>query len=137
MTAISVSDGCATGAVRTWLRLEGLTVLSLSLILYGHFQFNWWLFLALLLVPDLSMVPYLMNPKAGAVSYNVVHSYLLPLALGFLAIAAGKSGMLPYLLIWTAHIGMDRAVGYGLKYSTAFGNTHLGLLNDRDSRRKR
>jgi hypothetical protein len=27
-----------------------------------------------------------------------------------------------------AHVGMDRAVGYGLKYPTAFGRTHLGVV---------
>jgi hypothetical protein len=28
-------------------------------------------------------------------------------------------------LIWFAHIGMDRTVGYGLKYPTSFKDTHL------------
>ncbi|KKB35215.1 hypothetical protein QY97_01956 [Bacillus thermotolerans] len=31
-------------------------------------------------------------------------------------------------LIWSAHIGMDRAIGYGLKYSTHFKDTHLNRV---------
>jgi len=31
-------------------------------------------------------------------------------------------------LIWTAHIGFDRVQGYGLKYPTAFSDTHLGRI---------
>jgi hypothetical protein len=27
-----------------------------------------------------------------------------------------------------AHIGIDRALGYGLKYSAGFGFTHLGRI---------
>jgi hypothetical protein len=31
-------------------------------------------------------------------------------------------------LIWLAHIGFDRALGYGLKYKAGFGFTHLGRI---------
>jgi hypothetical protein len=86
------------------------------------------MFFGLLLIPDLSMLAYLINPKIGAVFYNVVHSYFLPLALAAFAIAFDRTVMLPYLLIWTAHIGMDRLLGYGLKYPEAFGRTHLGFI---------
>jgi hypothetical protein len=86
------------------------------------------MFLALLLTPDLSMLPYPINPKVGGASYNIVHSYSLPLVLATVAVAFGGAGMLPYLYIWTAHIGLDRLLGYGLKYPTAFGRTHLGNL---------
>ena len=30
--------------------------------------------------------------------------------------------------IWTAHIAMDRALGYGLKLPTGFTDTHLGRI---------
>lgn len=122
------TGGAVTGAVRNWLKTEGLAVLTLSLLLYGHSGSSWWMFIGLLLIPDLSMLPYLLNPRAGAISYNIVHSYLLPLGLATLAIALNKAGMLPFLCIWTAHIGIDRFLGYGLKYSAAFGETHLGTL---------
>jgi hypothetical protein len=30
--------------------------------------------------------------------------------------------------IWIAHIGFDRALGYGLKYGSGFTHTHLGRI---------
>jgi Domain of unknown function (DUF4260) len=113
-------------SVRTWLRLEALALLALSLALYAHGGYGWGRFLALLLVPDLSMLGYFVNPRVGAVSYNLAHSTLGPIALGALAYL----GILPMALplIWLAHVGMDRALGYGLKYPTAFGDTHLGQV---------
>jgi hypothetical protein len=102
--------------------------LILSVLLYWRFGQNWWIFFGLLLTPDLSMLPYLANPRIGSVSYNVVHSYFLPLALAAASIVAKNAGMLPYLYIWTAHIGLDRSLGYGLKYPARFADTHLGML---------
>jgi hypothetical protein len=128
MNQLSISDGAVSGPVRIWLRGEGLAVVSPSVLLYKISGWSWWIFLALLLAPDLSMLPYLINPKVGGSSYNIVHSYFLPLMLATLAVSLGGAGMLPYLYIWTAHIGLDRFLGYGLKYPTAFGRTHLGNL---------
>jgi hypothetical protein len=130
MNTPTLSDGAVTGAVRTWLRAEGLSVLTLSVLLYWHSESSWWMFLGLLLTPDLAMLPYLLNPRVGGLSYNIVHSYLLPLGLATVAIAVYRVGMLPFLWIWTAHIGMDRVLGYGLKYSTSFARTHLGTLRN-------
>jgi hypothetical protein len=124
----STSNGAVTGAVRTWLKCEGLAVLVLSVMLYRYTHSSWWTFGILLLTPDLSMLAYLANPRAGSISYNIVHSYVLPVALAIFAIATDRSAMAPYLLIWTAHIGMDRALGYGLKYPNAFGSTHIDTL---------
>ena len=109
--------------VREWLRSEGLAVLAGSLWLYSQSGFSWWLFAGLLLLPDVAMLPYLISPRWGAISYNVAHSYLLPLGL-----AVAVPAWIPYLCIWTAHIGMDRMMGYGLKYPTAFRDTHVGTL---------
>jgi len=132
MNTLTLSDGAVTGVVRTWLKAEGLSVLTLSVLLYWHSESNWWMFIGLLLTPDLAMLPYLLNPRVGSLSYNIVHSYLLPLGLATVAIAVYRVGMLPFLCIWTAHIGMDRFLGYGLKYSTSFGRTHLGTLQNGD-----
>lgn len=123
-----LSNGAAAGPVRAWLRTEGLAVLSLSVIFYWHSGRGWWMFFGLLLVPDLSMLPYLLGPRAGSISYNIVHSYVLPLSLAAAALALGKAALLPYLSIWTAHIGLDRLLGYGLKYASGFGATHLGTV---------
>jgi hypothetical protein len=124
----AISEGAVTGTVRIWLRAEGLAVVILSVLLYWRAGSSWWLFFGLLLVPDLSMLPYLVNPRMGAWSYNVVHSYMLPLGLAAVAAATRNAGLVPYLCIWTAHLGLDRFLGYGLKYRTGFGRTHLGIL---------
>jgi hypothetical protein len=128
MSEIISSNGAVAGNVRIWLRLEGLAVFILSVLLYANTGQKWWLFFALFLVPDLSMLPYLANPRAGAFSYNLVHNYAFPLGIAAACLALHHSEALPYLLIWTAHIGIDRFLGYGLKYPQAFGRTHLGVL---------
>jgi hypothetical protein len=87
---------------------------------------SWWLFAALFLVPDVSFLAYQINPRAGAIAYNTFHSYIAPLLLGLIAHFGQVPVLLPIALIWIAHIGLDRAFGYGLKYGSAFGDTHLG-----------
>jgi uncharacterized protein DUF4260 len=131
MSELTVANGAVSGSVRIWLRAEGFLAFAVSVLLYWKSGSSWWIFFALFLAPDLAMLSYLINPKIGGSCYNVVHSYLLPLLLAALALVRGGTGMLPYLSIWTAHIGIDRCLGYGLKYPTAFGSTHLGILRNR------
>ncbi len=57
-----------------------------------------------------------------------MHTYISPLVLGTVGVLADVSLAVLLALIWTAHIGFDRVLGYGLKYATAFGDTHLGRL---------
>jgi hypothetical protein len=114
--------------VQAWLRLEGLFLAALSGYLYGRTDASWLLFAALWLLPDLTMLGYLIGPRSGANCYNVVHSTVIPVALAFAALAFHRTALLPYALIWLNHIGVDRLLGYGLKYPTAFGDTHLGRL---------
>jgi len=117
--------GTVTGVPNLILRAEGLAVLVASAWAYGLVGAGWWLFAALILAPDLSMLGYLAGPRVGAAAYNVAHTYLGPLAL----LALGQVAALPLLtalgLIWAAHIGVDRAMGYGLKYAWGFRATHL------------
>ena len=82
----------------------------------------------LLLFPDLLMVGYAASSRVGAWSYDLAHSYPLPALLGAVATAAAEPLWQGVALIWFAHIGMDRAVGYGLKYETDFRDTHLGRI---------
>jgi len=110
------------------LHLEGLAVLLLSLYFYWTNDFSWILFIILLFVPDLSMLGYLMNNKIGAVIYNIFHTYIFPIVLIFISLIADQSTLLAIGLIWAAHIGMDRLVGYGLKYPTEFKDTHLNRV---------
>ncbi|WP_304219059.1 DUF4260 family protein, partial [Phenylobacterium aquaticum] len=78
------------------------------------------------LVPDLSMLGYLLGRRAGAVSYNLAHSYAGPAALGAAGIIQSQPLMTALALVWVAHVGFDRMLGYGLKYATGFKHTHLG-----------
>ncbi len=121
-------SGITTGGVRTVLRLEGLCVLIASVACYARFGAGWGLFAACFLVPDLSFAGYLAGPRAGAVAYNTAHSYLGAVACLVAGVLTSSPVLIPAGLIWCAHIGFDRALGYGLKYSQAFGFTHLGLI---------
>ena len=89
---------------------------------------GWLMLILLLLLPDLSMLGYLAGSRIGAVVYNVVHSYLLPLILLMAALTGDRGQLLLFGLIWVAHIGMDRMLGYGLKLGDGFKHTHLGVI---------
>ena len=109
----------------TLLRTEGVALLALSVLLYWVNGGSWLLFGVLLLAPDLSMLGYLAGPKVGAAIYNAFHAYALPAVVGALGIIFASPVVVAVALIWFAHIGMDRTVGYGLKYPTSFKDTHL------------
>lgn len=109
-------------------RVEGGVLLALSLVLYGKSGGEWWLFALLLLSPDLSAVGYLGGNRVGAAVYNAFHNYLLPGVLVVVGVLAGLALPVWLALIWFAHIGMDRLVGYGLKYPGSFNETHLGKM---------
>lgn len=107
------------------LHIEGFALFVAAVLLYIHLGASGWLFLLLILAPDLSMIGYLRSPRVGAVVYDVAHLEAIPLLLLVIAFLAGGSAFLPFGLIWLAHIGMDRTVGYGLKYASGFKDTHL------------
>lgn len=120
-------DALANGTVRYLLLAEGAAVMLASLIAYGQLSASWGTFALWFLLPDLSMLAYLAGPRAGAASYNAAHSYIGPMLVGVLAITVSP-GLAPIALIWAAHIGMDRMLGYGLKAPHAFSSTHLGVI---------
>ena len=121
------APGVTAGGVAATLRLEGGAVLAASVIGYQALGGSWWVFATLFLVPDLSMLGYLMNRRVGAFCYNLGHSYLAPAALALAGYLGEAPSLYPIALIWTAHIGFDRLLGFGLKYAAGFGVTHLGL----------
>jgi hypothetical protein len=110
------------------LRFEGLAMAAISALLYAHIGASWWLFAALFLAPDLSMLGYLAGPCWGARIYNAIHTNVTPAALALCALLFREHVALAIALIWASHIGMDRLLGYGLKYADGFGFTHLGRL---------
>jgi hypothetical protein len=110
------------------LRLEGFVLCAISVALFFHLGGTTWHFLLLILAPDLTMAGYVMNVRVGAAVYNAGHTLALPVALGGAAVLTNRPELIPFILIWTAHIGMDRMLGYGLKFPTYFADTHLQRL---------
>ena len=117
---------------RTLLRFEGFGIFIGAVALYVSLGGPWWLFIVLVLAPDLSMVGYVRGPRVGAIIYNAAHTYLAPIVLGGLGWWLAIDLLLLGATIWTAHIGIDRLVGYGLKYPTAFADTHLSRIGRDD-----
>ena len=110
------------------LKIEGAALFAAAVVAYATVGQGWLLFAALILVPDISMLGYLAGPRIGAYCYNAAHLMVWPLAI----IITGYFSATPILigigLIWLAHVGIDRALGYGLKYASDFRDTHLGRI---------
>ena len=108
-------------------RLEGLAALVLGIAAYAWLGQSWWVFALLALAPDLAMLGYLRSTATGTLTYNLVHTYAGPALLALLGLAIGPLAF-GLAAIWTAHIGADRLLGYGLKLSSGFDQTHLGPI---------
>lgn len=109
------------------LRTEAFCALFASCAAY-HLWFpdHWVMFACLFLVPDLSLLMYLRGPNAVAsIVYNLVHTYVVPALLGIFAVLFRNALLAEVSLIWISHIGLDRMLGYGLKYPTSFQFTHI------------
>jgi hypothetical protein len=110
------------------LHAEGLGVLVAACLVYHKLSASWILFAVLFLAPDISMIGYFFGKKVGALCYNSAHTYIVPLLLGGIGYFANLPVLTPLALIWIAHIGFDRLLGYGLKYPTDFKDTHLSRV---------
>jgi hypothetical protein len=110
---------------RVLLRAEGLAIFVGAIALYFEAGYGWVLLVLLALAPDLSMVGYLASARVGSISYNAAHTLVLPIALGLVGVLGDVDLAQQLALIWLAHIGADRLLGYGLKYPTSFKDTHL------------
>ncbi|MBZ9936484.1 DUF4260 domain-containing protein [Mesorhizobium sp. BR1-1-16] len=119
------------GIPRRLLQAEGAALLAAVVIAYAYLGGNWIVFAALFLAPDLAMLGYLGGNRVGAALYNAVHTTLAAFALGAAGYLLGAGWAIDGALILAAHIGFDRMLGYGLKYGTAFGDTHLGSKGKR------
>jgi len=122
-------DGTVQGGPRWWLRLEAATLVTGALIAYSTTGQPWWLIPLILLVPDLLMAGYLRSTRVGAATYNLAHATPLPALTIALAWWQNEPLTLAVGLVWLAHIGLDRVLGYGLKYDDHFQHTHLGWLH--------
>ncbi len=118
--------------MRLLLRAEGAALAAASLLAFHALDISWWMFFVLFLAPDLAFVFYLFGPRAGAIAYNVMHSTIGPIVLGAIGWWVGLDILGTILVgcavIWMAHVGFDRMLGYGLKYASSFHDTHLGKI---------
>ncbi|HEY1467451.1 MAG TPA: DUF4260 domain-containing protein [Candidatus Acidoferrum sp.] len=110
---------------RWLLHLEGASILVLAVVLYRAGHFSWGLFAFLFLAPDLFMLGYLIDVTWGAAFYNLVHTYVGSVALLLPSFLLPAPRLTTFGLIWLAHLGFDRMLGFGLKYPTFFKDTHL------------
>lgn len=113
--------------MRNWLRLESLAILIMCVGLYARIGAPWWLFAAAFLAPDLSFAGYLFGGRVGAWTYNLAHNEVGPVVLGLVGLWLAPT-LTPLALIWGAHVGFDRMLGYGLKIGVSFDQTHLGPI---------
>jgi Domain of unknown function (DUF4260) len=114
--------------MKNLLNLEEWGIFLLCIFLFNRLPFAWWWFPALLLLPDVGMIGYLISPKIGAYTYNLFHHRLVAAFVAAYGVWTGSDKWKLAAIILFAHISMDRAVGYGLKYLDSFKNTHLGVL---------
>jgi hypothetical protein len=117
-----------TGMPLRLLRMEGLALFALATLGFAQLDQSWWLYAALFLIPDVSFAAYLAGPGFGALGYNALHSTIGPASLAGLGVFLQSPMILGIAAIWAAHIGFDRMLGYGLKYASAFSDTHLGRI---------
>ncbi len=128
------ATGAVSGAPLTLLRREGAAALAGATVAYDALGGRWAVFALLFLFPDLSMLGYLAGRRVGAACYNAAHSYLGPAMLAAFGATLSAHVLLCVASIWAAHVGFDRLLGYGLKYGTSFGDTHLGRRGRSDPR---
>ena len=118
--------------VRFWLRAEGLAAFAAGIWLFGSFDGWWPAVIPLLLIPDLSMLGYLRGPRIGALAYNLAHNWAVALAIAGIGVATDVHVVVLAGAVLIAHVGVDRALGYGLKFPTSFQDTHLGRIGRRN-----
>ncbi|APY10572.1 hypothetical protein BWZ22_04675 [Seonamhaeicola sp. S2-3] len=110
------------------LKIEELLMFVLGIYLFSNLDFNWWWFLALILTPDIGMLGYLVNSKIGAIVYNLFHHKGLAIIVYLLGAYSNNQTLQLVGIVLFSHASLDRIFGYGLKYSNAFNNTHLGQI---------
>jgi hypothetical protein len=128
MTDHASPTGVPPSEITALLRIEGFAAFAVAVAAFHFLGGNWWVFALLILAPDLSMLGWLAGARTGARIYNLAHTYTLPALIGGAAWMIGAMWLLPFAVIWAAHIGLDRAIGYGLKYPENFRVTHLGVM---------
>ncbi|MFH6602485.1 DUF4260 domain-containing protein [Maribacter algicola] len=114
------------------LKLEELFMFILGIYLFSLLGYQWWLFLLLILIPDIGMIGYLFGNRIGAFTYNLFHHKGLAVAIYFMGIYLSVPLLQLTGVILFAHASLDRIFGYGLKYDNGFKFTHLGEIGKKN-----
>lgn len=115
--------------VKLFLRIESAVIFVFATLIYFFAALGpWWLYVALIFAPDIFMLGYIINPKFGSFTYNLFHIYFWSLALIIVGLFTDNLWLIWSGFVWMAHIGIDRAIGYGLKYEDGFKITHMQKL---------
>lgn len=128
---VQTPNGSAVQEVRQILRLEALAILISASAAYFVLGGDIWVFALAFFVPDLAMLAYALGSKLGAWVYNIAHSYVVAALIGAFGVLTGAEFLWHIALIQAAHVGFDRSLGYGLKYTSGFAHTHLGRIGKR------
>lgn len=114
--------------MKSLLRIEYLFLLILGGFAFAQTHWSWWWYLGLFLLPDISMLGYVVNPKTGAYLYNIFHYYATAILAYLGGVYSGNDYLMAAGAILFSHTSFDRLLGYGLKYTDAFQHTHLGRI---------
>lgn len=114
--------------MKNLLKLEELAMFLLSIYIFSFLDYAWWVYLLLILTPDIGMLGYLANPNLGSEIYNLFHHKGIAIIIGFIGFWWGIAELQLAGVILFGHASMDRIFGYGLKFSDNFKHTHLGNL---------
>ncbi|WP_439127513.1 DUF4260 domain-containing protein [Polaribacter sp.] len=117
--------------MKNTLKLEEFAMFGFSIFLYNQLDFSWWLYLALFFLPDISFLGYVISTKVGAVFYNILHHKGIAIALYLLGVYSDNNYLQLAGIVLFGHASFDRILGYGLKYSDSFNNTHLGKIGNK------
>jgi hypothetical protein len=119
--------------MKVLLKLEEVGIFLLCIFLFAKLNFAWWWFPALLFLPDIGMIGYIINPKIGAMTYNFFHFRLIASLVAICSVVFSHEYLQLAAIILFAHISLDRALGYGLKYNEGFAYTHLGMVGKKET----
>ena len=114
--------------MKNLIKIEEFALFILSIYLFTRLDYAWWWYALLFLAPDLGMLGYLINPRAGALTYNLLHHKAIAVVVYLIGAVLSIPPLQLAGVIILGHSSADRVLGYGLKYPDAFQHTHLGWI---------
>jgi hypothetical protein len=105
-----------------------MTAAAIYLISMTEVNLSWWLYIILFFSPDVGILGYTLNPKVGAITYNLLHHKGIAIVIAALGLLIVNQYLLLAGLLLFAHASFDRIFGLGLKHFVGFKHTHLGVM---------